>query len=134
METLTREKILSEYDYDREAGTLTRKRDGFQSKSRINGYPCTFISGEQIQTAHLVWIIERGRPHRGRLKRLNGKRDSRIQSLRENPAPNPLGEWNGDRDNPALERVGAWAKKTGVSFAGITDVMTLRLLDPGEDA
>lgn len=129
----TRERILREYDYDREAGTLTRKRDGFVSKSRVNGYPCTIIGSGQIQTAHLIWIIEHGRPHSGRLKRLNGKLDCRIQSLRETGARNPLGKWNNERDNAALERLAAWRERTGVSFEGISDVMTLRLLDPGEE-
>jgi len=144
----SRDRILRDLTYVKERGTFIRRSTGRDASTMSNGYPVICIGGQQYPRAHLVWIMETGAPPERRLRRRGAPDDTRFSMLFESypvekkaPVTTPrrvyggrLGPWNNELDNAALERLAAWRERTGVSFDGISDVMTLRLLDPGEDA
>lgn len=129
--TPTPDDIIAAFDYDPKAGTLRRRGRTTAPATLMNGYPVAFIAGKQWPVATLVWILETGKPPRGRLRRLDGDPlNTRIDNLAEFMVKPAGGWWDNERDNPAVARHRAWCKRNGVKPIG--DGMVARLLDPGE--
>jgi hypothetical protein len=96
----TREQILAELDYDRDAGTFTRKRNGEPSVTYKNGYAYDYVVGRQVPRSILVWIDETGQEPAGRIRFLRGPDDTRFKMLKLCPPRTKKRNWTPeDSDN-----------------------------------
>lgn len=127
----TREALIRAFEYHAATGTFTRRRDGADPTTLLNGYPVIYAAGHQHPRAALVWIMETGNPPPGKLyRRTGGPLDTAFGNLSltsvRSRKPQP---WVNERDNPAVARHRAWCKARDLKPIG--DVMIARLLDPG---
>jgi hypothetical protein len=83
-----RTALLSEFDYDADAGTLTRKRNGRPFGSLDKGRYCGQFQNRRYYLSHLIWLIETGALPLKRLSVFNGDTtDVRFGNLKDQSNP-----------------------------------------------
>ena len=85
-EDITREYLLSIFDYDRENGSITwkvGKRKGMKAQTRCHSGYRANIKGLMVQISHIIWMIEYGEFPKRKLTHINGDSyDARICNLK----------------------------------------------------